>query len=66
VDFGIELLNGGNIEIQKTIYDYFLNNKNSEVFFLRMDRFLKIEKNNIEKGIKTDNNDQTLKILRFL
>ncbi len=66
MDFGIELLNGGNIEIQKTIYDYFLNNKNSEVFFLRMDRFLKIEKNNIEKGIKTDNNDQTLKILRFL
>ncbi len=66
MDFGIELLNGGNIEIQKTIYDYFLNNKNSEVFFFRMDRFLKIEKNNIEKGIKTDNNDQTLKILRFL
>lgn len=31
--FGINMLEGGNREVQKSVYNYFINYPNSEVFF---------------------------------
>jgi len=34
--FGIQILDGGNHDVQKSIYNYFLNFTSSEVFFMRI------------------------------
>lgn len=34
--FGIQILDGGNHDVQKSIYSYFLNFTSSEVFFMRI------------------------------
>ena len=34
--FGKKILKGGNKEVQKSIYNYFINNTSSEVFFKRI------------------------------
>ena len=43
ISFGIHLLDGGNREVQKSVYNFFLNYTSSEVFFLRLhERFDKM------------------------
>lgn len=37
IDFAINLLDGGNNEVQKNVYKYFANFPNSEVFFFKVD-----------------------------
>lgn len=36
VNFGIQILDGGNREVQKSVYGYFKNFTSSEVFFMRI------------------------------
>jgi hypothetical protein len=36
ISFGIMLLDGGNRDVQKSVYNFFLNYTTSEVFFLRL------------------------------
>ena len=71
--FAILLLYGGNPNIQKTLYDYFINDPSSEKFFEKMHYLMmkEISKNEMPELAKPieDEKENTLfsmKILRFL
>jgi len=36
LSFGIQMLEGGNREVQKSVYNFFINYTSSEVFFLKL------------------------------
>lgn len=40
ISFAIQLLEGGNEEVQKNIFKHFTRFSNSEVFFLKVDNFI--------------------------
>ena len=55
ISFGIMLLNGGNREVQKSVYNFFTNHTSSEVFFLRLHLRFDEETINLKKEDEDDN-----------
>lgn len=51
INFGIRLLEGGNLEVQKSVYSYFMNFTSSEVFFKRVHTMLSEEIVKLKRGI---------------
>jgi len=59
INFGMRLLEEGNVEVQKSIYSYFMNFTSSEVFFKRVHTMLSDEIVRLKRGI-VDNSDEDL------
>ena len=71
--FGILLLYGGNLNVQKTLHNYFITDLSSEKFFEKMHNLImrEISKNEMPESAKhiedeKENKLFTMKILRFL
>lgn len=63
INFGISLLDGGNQEVQKSVFNFFLNYTTSEVFFLRLHEKFEQEITKIRKD--NDIDDNSIKSYRF-
>lgn len=61
ISFGIMLLDGGNREVQKSVYNFFLNYTTSEVFFLRLHE--KFDEERMQ--LKADEQDDTIVTYAF-
>jgi len=52
IDFGITLLEGGNREVQKKIYNYCINFNNSEAFFFKLHDLFGSEIQNMKRVLE--------------
>lgn len=52
------MLDGGNREVQKSVYSFFLNYTSSEVFFMKLHEKFDIEIANIKKEDDDENEDE--------
>jgi hypothetical protein len=61
VYFAIQMMNGGNRDIQETVWSYFENFPTSEVFFMRIHN--KIQKTILD--LKKTEPDESIKLFQF-
>ncbi|EGR30411.1 MIR domain protein [Ichthyophthirius multifiliis] len=65
IQFGVKLLYDGNKEVQKSIFNYFMNFTQSEVFFKTIHKYINDEIQKIKREKTNTNNSQEITIFNF-